>query len=433
MTLQAAWRWLSRPEGRWGLVAAGGASLVALLIWGGRGGDPGAASGAQQSAVIAAQPFAVTLGITGVIAPGPTVPVVAPFDAIAKRVDIQFGETVTRGQTLVELDTADLAQRRDTALADYLKTAQSADDFAHWDASAEVAQARRSEAQAAMELAETRRKLGETGELLRKGLVARDEYDSLTQQLQGQELALAAARRETAETLKRGAGVNRQAAQLEARSAGARLRELSGGGGAVVAPVAGVLVRPAGDKADSSAAPHVGQSFTRGQMIAAIAPAGSLAVSFSLAEADANRVRVGERVAVTGGGFPGQILGGVVTAIAQEGTAASAGGTVTFPASARLDPLTPAQAAVVRIGMTAAISIELYRNPSALVAPAAAIRGEAPDTYVMVQRRAGEPPVRRAVKIGQVGPAGVEVLAGLKPGDRLVWTAQAGGGDDSDS
>ena len=391
------------------------AALIAILIWGGRGGAPEPGADTQHAAVIAAQPFAVSLGVAGVVAPGPTVPVVAPFDAVAKRVDVVFGEAVEKGQPLLELDTGDLAQRRDAANAEYLKAAQSAADLANWSAGAEVAQSRRAQAQAAMDLSETHRKIDQTAQLLRRGLVAREEYDGLLQQRQSQELALAAAGQEAAETLKRGTGANLRAAELDARGAGARLAEITGAGCGGGDPRArGGGGRSAAERqVDAGAsAPRVGQSFGHGQMVAAIAPPGNLSVTFSLDEADANRIRPGQRVTVTGPGFQGQSLAGAVASVAREATPASAGGGVTFAAVASLDPLTPAQAAVVRIGMTAAVSIDLYRNPAAVVAPAAAIQGATPDTFVLLQPKPGGPTSRRPVRIGQVGPLGVEVLSG---------------------
>ena len=159
----------------------------------------------------------------------------------------------------------------------------------------------------------------------------------------------------------------------------------------VRAPVAGILVHPPGEKGDSAGQPlHVGMSLTKGQLIGAIAHPGGLAVTFQLSEADANRVHTGQRVAVTGPGFEGVDLSGTIASVAGEATPASGGdGAVTFAASARLDPLTPAQAAIVRIGMSASVSIDLYRNPAALVAPPPAIQGDAPDTYVMVKVAGG--------------------------------------------
>jgi HlyD family secretion protein len=402
------------------------ALLFAVLVL--RRPPGGSAPAALQSAVIQAGPFASTLGLTGVVTPGDVAGVTAPFDGRVSKVGFDFGTAVVQGQMLVTLDTSEIQQRRDEAEAEYLKAAQAAADMARWSTGPEVSQARRSESTATFDMAETKRKIAETKALLDKGLVARDEYDGLIQQQRSQEQALAAAHQDLGEALRKGDAASRRVTALELETARARLDEADAerAGAVVRAPVAGIIVRPPGDKSEASASPlHIGMTLSKGQLIGAIAHPGGLAVTFQLSEADADRVRPGQRVQVTGPGFQGLNLGGSVAEVAGEATAASGGegAGVTFAARARLDPLTPAQAAIVRIGMSASVSIDLYRNPSALVAPPGAIMGAAPDTYAMVKdKKSGQ--VRRVpVRIGQVAPGGVEILAGLRPGDVVVWSA----------
>ncbi len=396
----------------------------------------GAAVAGEQSVVIQPRPFASTLSLVGAVTPGDAVDVTAPFDGRVRSVGFEYGGLVSQGQSLVELDTADIEQRREEAEAEFLKASQAAADMATWSSGQEMSQARRAEASAAFELADTRRKIVETKALLDRGLVAREEYEGLTQQQHGQETALAGARQDAAEVLKRGGGANRRVVEIGLMTARARLADLDAqrAGAIVRAPVAGVIVRPTGEKLEAAGPSlHAGLQLTKGQLIGAIAKPGALGVAFQLSEADANRVRPGQRVEVTGPGFGGFDLHGSMASVAREATPSSASAsTVSFAASARLDDLTAAQAALIRIGMTANVAIDLYRNGAAVVAPPAAIQGEAPDTFVTVKdRRTGQ--LRRAnVRIGQVAPDGVEVLSGLKAGDVVVWSAKSSGGADTD-
>ena len=414
------------------------AAVILVLVVGvviSRRPSAGSAPTAQQSAVIQPGPFASTLALTGVVTPGDVVGVTAPFDGRVTKVGFDFGAAVVQGQMLVTLDTSEIQQRRDEAEAEYLKAAQADADMARWSTGPEVSQARRAESTATFEMADTRRKIAETKALLDRGLVARDEYDGLLQQQRSQEQALAAAHQELGEALRKGDAASRRVTAIELETARTRLDQADAerAGAVVRAPVAGILVRPPGEKGETSALPlHIGMTLSKGQLIGAIAHPGGLAVTFQLSEADANRVRPGQRVQVTGPGFEGLTLGGAVAEVAGEATAASGGegAGVTFAARARLDPLTPAQAAIVRIGMSASVSIDLYRNPSALVAPPGAIMGAAPDTFVMVRDKKGGRIRRVPVRIGQVSPSGVEVLSGLKPGDVVVWSSNA---SDSDS
>jgi HlyD family secretion protein len=223
-----------------------------------------------------------------------------------------------------------------------------------------------------------------------------------------------------------GTGSSRRVAALELGNARAQLGRLDGqaAGATVRAPEAGVIVRPVG-KGDDAEPLHAGQAVTRGQLIGSIARAGGLAVAFQLSETDANRVRPGMAVTVTGPGFGGLTVAGHVTSVAGQAAApAVAGGPLaSFPAMARLDALTPEQAQAIRIGMTANVTVEVYRNLAALVAPAAAIQGAEPAAWVKVQNPRGGPPRTVPVKLGRIAPDGVEIVSGVKAGDVLVWSA----------
>lgn len=409
-------------------VMAGGFVLIHPSA---RKADPG-----QQSMVIAPRPFVATLNVAGTIVPGDHVVVTAPFDGVITRLGFDYGAAVTPGQVLVELDTGDLRQRRNEAQVAYLKALQAVADLAAWDTSPEVSRARRAQAAAAFDLKDTQHRIEETKTLLDKGLVARSELDSLTQQQRGQDMALAAAEQDLAAALKRGEGANRQMASLELETARARLAALDAqlAGAIVRAPAAGVIINPPADKTGGPPPLHPGLRLSAGQLIGAIARSDALAVSFQLGEADAGRVRPGQDVTVTGPGFGGLTVHGHVAQVGAEAAPAqvTSGPMASFAATARLDDLTPAQVQAIRIGMTANLTIAVYRNPAALVAPPAAIQGAAPAATVLV-KAPGDSEARAApVRLGQATPDGIEVLSGLKPGDTVVWTpptvAAAGAG-----
>jgi multidrug efflux pump subunit AcrA (membrane-fusion protein) len=228
----------------------------------------------------------------------------------------------------------------------------------------------------------------------------------------------------------RGRGAGREVVELELREARAQLAELEAevGGAVIRAPAAGVIVRPPADKENAGGQIHVGQTLTKGQLIGSIARTGGLAVSFQLSETDADAVRPGMGVSVTGPGFGGAAIDGKVTSVAGEASPSSgAGGPLaTFAATARLDPLTPDQTRTVRIGMTANVTVATYSAKRALTVPPAAVHGAAPDATVEVKGPFGRRSVR--VRLGHVGPDGVEILSGLNPGDTVVWTAPPPGG-----
>jgi multidrug efflux pump subunit AcrA (membrane-fusion protein) len=379
----------------------------------------------ERSLVVRPGPFASTIAVVGTVTAGNSVDVTAPLAGPVKQVGFEYGAAVSRGQILVEVDATDARQRRDEALATFLKASQARTEMATWASGPDASRDRRAAAAATYDLAATRRKAAETRTLLDRGLVAREEYDDILAQQRNQEMALAAARQDLAVTLARGRGADRAVVALEFDQARAQLADLDAqlAGAVVRAPADGVIVRPPADKTEASSQIHVGQQLTRGQLIGSIAGPGGLAVSFQLSETDADLVRPGQAVTVTGPGFGDLALSGRILSVAGEaspGTATS-GPLASFAATARLDPLTPAQARAVRIGMTANVVVAVYSSASALVVPPAAIQGTAPAAFVTVRGAGGAEARKVPVRIGHVAPDGVEVLSGLKTGDTVVW------------
>jgi multidrug efflux pump subunit AcrA (membrane-fusion protein) len=385
---------------------------------------------ADQTQTLSPRPFVATLGLVGSVVPGDSVDVVAPFDGVVRRLGFDYGTGVMAGQILVELDPAEIGQRRNEAEAAYLKAAKASETVANWSSGTEVARARRAVDAAVLDLADLERKTAETKGLLDRGLVARGEYDGLVQQRRSQDMVLAGARQDLAAVLAQGAGSTRRVAALELGNARAQLARLDGqaAGALVRAPEAGVIVRPVG-KGEDAEPLHAGQTLTRGQLIGSIARAGGLAVAFQLSETDANRVQPGMAVTVTGPGFGGLTVAGHVASVAGQAAApATVGGPLaSFPAVARLDALTSEQAKAIRIGMTANVTVDLYRNPAALVAPPAAIQGAAPSAWVKVRDPRGGPPRTVPVQLGRIAPDGVEIVSGVKAGDVLVWSTPVAG------
>jgi len=378
----------------------------------------------ERTLVVEPSAFSTTIGVVGTIQPDNGKPVFAPFDGTVQSIGFAYGDRVTAGQLLVTLDTFEIRDRQNAAQADFLKSQQTVAALSDWSGSPDVSRARRAISAASMELDNTNRKIAESRVLLDKGLVPRSEYDGLVQQRQSQKLALAAAREDYAATMHRGEGINARVAALELSRNRARLADLDAqvSGATVRAPNDGIIVRPPRDSGENSDDIHVGTHLNKGQLIGSIAGRGALSVRFTLDETDVNQIRVGQRVSVTGPGFPGSILHGEITNVGGEAvTGATPSATkASFAAVARLDPIPSELAAAIRIGMSGTVAIETYAAKTAIVVPPAAVNGAAPSATVAVEGKGGRE--QRAVVVGHTAPDGVEILSGLKAGDRIVWT-----------
>ncbi len=403
--------------------------VVALLVaafgwwWIGARADK-ASVPAERNVVVARQPFVATLAFAGKIAPGDAVSIVAPFDGAVRAINFAYGARVAAGDTLLVLDTQEIAAARNQAEAAYLKAHQPADDIANWSRGPEVAAARRRVRLAALELARLEREAREGRRLFGKGLIARNEHEGIEQQLVAQRMTASAASDELADTLAQGGAIAARIAGLELDNARAALRrsEAQIGQSVIRAPASGVLVAPPASGAKLIEGPlHPGTRVTRGQLIGTVARDGGLSVTFEVDESDVNALATGQSVIVTGAGFTGLTLNGKVAAIAAPIEATT--GPTRFIARARLDPLPVDQAARVRIGMSAAVAVITYQAPAAIVVPPEALLGAAPLARVKV--RTGGRTTERQVAVGRVTPAGVEIRSGLRPGETVVWTDAA--------
>lgn len=412
------------PRRRWLYVGAavvlGGALLLGMTRGEGKAGDE---DQVEQSLVMQPAPFIVHANFSGRIAPGDRIDLTAPFDAMAMRVNFAYGDQVQAGQVLIELDPADVGRSRAEAESAWLKADEEARRLENWEQGPEMRRAARAVTAAEDELNDLEIKLAETKALLDRGLVPRSEYDGLLQQRRQRQTALVVAREDRVETARRGQGGDRRIALLQREVARSRYASVGGSEGAVIrAPEAGIVVRPDKGAEQGDRGVYAGGRVSKGQLLGVIASAGGLDVVFTLDEADLNAVTPGQKAVVTGPGFGGQSLNGVVTGVAGEADATAGTGKASFAARIRLDPLSEAAARNVRIGMTANISVVAYENPSTMIVPPLAVHGAAPEAWVMAQSTGEAQPRRRVIGLGRVGPDGVEVLSGLKPGDRVFWT-----------
>lgn len=402
------------------VLVAGAGALVMFLAGGWLIRSRHAPTPAMRSLVVEPRPFSTSVDLAGTVAPGQAIDVVAPFDGAVSEINFVYGDPVNAGQVLLHLDSAELAQHDLEAQTAVLKAQQDAQDIDHWETSPDVSRARRAKEAADAALADAQRKLKETKALLDRGLVARTEYDSDAQQVRTQEMNDRAAAEDLASAMARGKGPNRQIAHLALDIARGRLADFARqrAQAIVKAPSSGILIRPSSGKAEDNGL-HVGQRLTRGQLIGSVARPDALSVDLFVNEADAARIKVGADAAVTGAGLP-QPLAGRVLSVAGEAHPSEGGGAASVLVRIQLPPA-PAGAPPLRIGSTVNVSIRVYDAPRALVVPPEAVTGGPPVAQVLVRPSRTAKPQTRAVTLGEANPDGVEILAGLRPGETVVW------------
>lgn len=369
------------------------------------------------------RPLSHEIGLVGKIEPQTTLTLTAPFDGNVQANLVQQGQRVEAGQTLLQMDPALLEIQLREALSSQLKARRAVQELQDWNSSQPVTRARRTLRTSEMALSNSERKLGESQNLFARGIIARNELDDLTQQLQTQRLDLQAAQGELQQTLAQGTGAYLQIAEMELTNASVKyqaLRHLLEGRD-VRAPFAGIVVPAPGAASAQNTGPmasgpvQAGARVSQGQVLFGLANIEQLKIVSKVSELDINQLHPGQSVEILGDGFDGERLNGSVEIVSSLAVAGDSGASAQFPVTLSIPKLSPEQLQRVRLGMSARLTIVTYRNDQALIVPPAAIQREANGLSVDYRQSAEHPVQRLPVTTGQATADGVEVF-GLQPG-----------------
>ncbi|MDF2796146.1 MAG: HlyD family secretion protein, partial [Pseudomonas orientalis] len=207
------------------------------------------AAAGEQWLAVKPDPLVHQIGLVGKIEPDTTVTLTAPFDGNVLVNLVEQGQRVEAGQVLLRMDPATLEVQLRDALSAQLKARRTVQEMQDWDSSAAVSRARRSLRTAEMNAGNTRRKLTESENLFKRGIIPRNELDDLKQQTQQQQLDLAAAHSELQQALEQGKGEYRQIADMELTNATVKYDALHKllEGKEVKAPFSGIVVPAPGN------------------------------------------------------------------------------------------------------------------------------------------------------------------------------------------
>ncbi|QJI28513.1 HlyD family efflux transporter periplasmic adaptor subunit [Pseudomonas sp. ADAK18] len=377
---------------------------------------------AEQWLAVKTDPLVHQIGLVGKIEPDTTITLTAPFDGNVQANLVEQGQRVDAGQVLLRMDPATLEVQLRDALSAQLKARRTVQEMQDWDSGQLVGRARRSLRTAQMTAGNTQRKLTESENLFKRGIIPRNELDDLKQQAQQQQLDLTAARSELQQALDQGKGEYRQIADMELTNATVKYEALRTllDGKEVKAPFSGIVVPAPGSSSPQGGAANntpvqAGSKVSQGQVLFGLANIERLKIVAKVSELDINQLHQGQAVEVMGDGFDGERLTGSVSVVSGLAIASDSQGSAQFPVTLSIPKLTPQQLQRVRLGMSARLTIVTYNNDQAIIVPAQAItRG---DSGLSVEYRAAmDKPVERvSVTTGQSTAQGVEVF-GLKPG-----------------
>jgi macrolide-specific efflux system membrane fusion protein len=142
-------------------------------------------------------------------------------------------------------------------------------------------------------------------------------------------------------------------------------------------------------------------------------------VAVPFTETDATKVSVGQAVTITFDSLPNVTLTGKVLSISVTSTVTN--NVVSYAGLVSV----VGDTTKVRPGMTATVDVALDKREGVVTLPTSAVSGTG-STAVVTVRRAGAPDQQRSIAIGLRGDNAIEVLSGLRAGEKVVTTIASG-------
>lgn len=356
--------------------------------------------GPQVTTVAAARREVVqTVVASGRVRVPSEVGVATTIAGLVRAVNAREGERVRLGDVLVQLDDAELAAQVAQARAGVLLAASRAGSLRQVNARVAGESVRQGEAN----LRAAEQTLARQRALHASGALSAAELESAERSVEVARSQLASARITAAGTGASGGEVRAAEATLAQARAALQLAEVRLAQARVTAPASGVIVRREVEPGDVAAA---------GRVLLALIVDGPAEVQITPDERNLADLRLGQRALVSAEAFPNERFAAVVSYFAPVIDAQR--GTV----EVRLR--VPDPPSYLRPAMTVSVEVEVARRAGLLTVPQDAVRdASTPRPWVMVVDAEGRAR-RRDVRVGLRGAEVIEVVAGLREGERVI-------------
>jgi HlyD family secretion protein len=317
------------------------------------------------------------------------------------RIPVKEGQSVKRGEVLIELDDDDeraaVAQSRGAVAQAEARMRQLRE--------VGLPAAEQALVQAQANLTQARQQFERAKELKAKGFVSEAALDDARRNLDVAESQLRAAKLQV-ET-NRPAGSDFALAQTALAQARANL-------GVAQAKLDQTVIRALVDGTLIARNVEPGNVVQPGKELMVLAPAGETQVVVQIDEKNLAQLKLGQQALASADAFPKERFAAELVYI-NPGIDALRG-------SVEVKLRVPKPPDYLRQDMTISVDIEVARSAATVVVPADAVR-DANSAQPWVLAVDGWRARRRAVKLGLKGDGRIEVLEGVAPGDRLISAA----------
>ncbi len=361
------------------------------------GSSPSLKKITQDTYTVAIQPFHKTLYFTGTLQPLHESTLTSPVDAVVESMPWHYGQSIKKGDVVFTLNSAELQRQYNDTLTDYLKAKDSYS----------IAKA----------------KFTGTEDLWGAGLISKNNYLNEKSGLNTARITLMQATHKLSDMLdKMGDAPDNQLTNLsfaefdKVRLALTRQHNLI----RLKSSRSGVLLYPPKSTAENSPHITVGSAVKAGQVLALIGDLSGVSVEIDIPEVDITEIKPGMQATVRGVAFGKQALHGKLVVINAQASASSGNGNAlpSFTALVEVKALTRAQQSRLKVGMSAAVELDVNSTDKLLV-PLAAIQQKSGKSMVQIQMPDGKTSMQ-PVTTGPVHNDNVVIESGLKAGDVVI-------------
>lgn len=348
----------------------------------------------DQQFVVKSQVLASELYYSSTIEPMKETSVVSPNDGVVKAIDFVYGETVKKDQLLVVIESPQMQQDYRTMVSDFLKQKDS------YNTSLEQYHA----AQA----------------LYKAEIIERDAFNQQKSDYENAALTYDNARFNLEQKLSQFPDLRKQLDKLTLNDLPTVMKILDKDYQRVEvrASQSGVVLLPI-EQSSGNESLTIGKQVKKNGTLLTLGSMNSLAINVSVSEVDVNRFKIGEPVTVTVPALPNIKLSGRITVVGAQAKTMGSQGLAVFPVMIKVDDLNQQNQRLIRVGMTANVTVSIS-NPKRILIPIAAVEDDQGKPAVRVVDGTKQGFHLVDVTTGETTVDQIEITQGLKAGDVIL-------------
>lgn len=342
------------------------------------------------------QPLHKILHFTGTIQPLRESTLSSPMEAVVESMNFHYGQMIKKGDVVLTLNSNELQKQYNDTLTDYLKAKDSYS----------IAKA----------------KFVGTKELWDAGLLSKNNFLSEKSGVDTARVTMMQATRKLTEMLEKMDDKNFQNLSSLSLADFEKVRTILTANHNIIqlkATSDGVMLYPPKSGEDKTARVTVGSTVKAGQVIALIGDLQGISVEIDVPEIDIDKIKPGMNATISGIAFGKHRLKGTLVAVNAQASNTSGGGLPSFTAVVEVKSLTPEQQPWIKVGMSAAIELNVDSDDQLLI-PIAAVKREKGNSIVHLQLAQGTIE-KRIITTGPAQADSVVIESGLKNGDVVVY------------